>query len=139
MHPLYPRKFPVPCPRCGSEGGTDYHRQKPHRRFPEDLVLTCMMCGYICYGDEVVRLITEERVRWDMKQAVKRAWERAQVKPEAERIDNVIILPLCAWEDCEKGPQGGPAMTRRNSKYCSRDCSNKNARWRFAQRRKEEK
>ena len=36
----------------------------------------------------------------------------------------------CAWKDCDK-----PA--RKASKYCSRACSNKNARWRHSQRRKE--
>ena len=35
----------------------------------------------------------------------------------------------CAWKDCDK-----PAAGR--SKYCSRECSNKNARWRHRQRRR---
>jgi len=35
--------------------------------------------------------------------------------------------PMCTWHECDK-----PARPR--SKYCSRNCSNKNARWRHAQR-----
>ena len=50
--------------------------------------------------------------------------------------DEPIILDangvqLCAWKDC-----GKPA--RPNSKYCSRNCSNKNARWRHRPRDPEE-
>jgi len=39
-------------------------------------------------------------------------------------------LPKCEWKDCDK-PQ------RENSKYCSRTCSNANARWRHRERQKE--
>jgi outer membrane biosynthesis protein TonB len=38
-------------------------------------------------------------------------------------------LPDCAWKDCDK-------KARPKSKYCSRTCSNKNARHRHAQRKK---
>ena len=43
---------------------------------------------------------------------------------------------LCAWKDCDKGENSGPAIRKSRSKYCSRDCSNKNARWRHKQRKK---
>lgn len=36
---------------------------------------------------------------------------------------------LCVWPPCEK-------PRRKKSKYCSRECSNKNARWRHKQRKK---
>ncbi len=36
--------------------------------------------------------------------------------------------PICGWKDCNN-----PA--RPNSKYCSRDCSNKNARYRYKRRK----
>jgi hypothetical protein len=42
---------------------------------------------------------------------------------------------LCAWINCEKGPDAGRAPRRKNSKYCSRQCSNKNARSRFRSRK----
>ena len=44
---------------------------------------------------------------------------------------------LCAWHNCTRGPSGGRAVRRKNSKYCSRACSNANARWRFKQRKKD--
>ena len=43
---------------------------------------------------------------------------------------------LCAWKDCDKGEGGGRAFRKPRSKYCSRDCSNKNARGRHKQRKK---
>ena len=42
---------------------------------------------------------------------------------------------LCAWMECNKGASGGRAFARKNSKYCSRDCSNRFARWRHKNRR----
>lgn len=42
---------------------------------------------------------------------------------------------LCAWIQCDKGVGGGRALRRKNSKYCSRQCSNKNARSRFRSRK----
>ena len=47
-----------------------------------------------------------------------------------------VEAALCAWFKCEKGENGGRAKVRSNSKYCSRDCSNRNARWRHKQRKK---
>jgi len=46
---------------------------------------------------------------------------------------------LCSWHLCDKGPGESRNRTRPGSKYCSRDCSNKNARWRHKRRRKEDK
>ena len=43
---------------------------------------------------------------------------------------------LCAWFKCEKGLNETRSTIRSNSKYCSRDCSNRNARWRHKQRKK---
>lgn len=37
---------------------------------------------------------------------------------------------ICAWRDCHNSPQG-------RSRYCSRDCSNKNARWRHTLRQED--
>jgi hypothetical protein len=43
---------------------------------------------------------------------------------------------MCAWFKCEKGENSKRASVRSNSKYCSRDCSNRNARWRHKHRKK---
>ena len=81
----------------------------------------------------------------------------AQTKPAAGVSPHPAILPstipqsvetpidtsqmsdeeLCAWHNCTRGPGGGRAVRRKNSKYCSRACSNANARWRFKQRKKD--
>ena len=44
---------------------------------------------------------------------------------------------LCAWFKCDKD-NGKPAKARNQSKYCSRDCSNRNARYRMKQRKKQD-
>ena len=45
-------------------------------------------------------------------------------------------IDLCSWFKCDKGPDGGPAPSRPRSKYCSKDCSNKNARYRYKTKQK---
>ena len=44
---------------------------------------------------------------------------------------------LCAWFKCDKN-NGKPAKARNQSKYCSRDCSNRNARHRMKIRKKQD-
>ncbi|MCB9741590.1 MAG: hypothetical protein H6740_03180 [Alphaproteobacteria bacterium] len=38
---------------------------------------------------------------------------------------------MCAWKDCDK-------VARPGSKYCSRNCSNKNARYRHRLRKRDD-
>lgn len=49
----------------------------------------------------------------------------ASLTPSSEEVS------LCSWLKCDKGSDGGPAIARARSKYCSKDCSNKNARHRY--------
>jgi RES domain-containing protein len=51
--------------------------------------------------------------------------KRVKAKEVTEQKD----ILCCAWEQCSE-------PSRTNSKYCSRDCSNKNARKRYAVRKK---
>ena len=44
------------------------------------------------------------------------------------RYDAVIKQDLCAWRSCE-------SPSRERSKYCSRTCSNKNARERYRKKK----
>ena len=44
----------------------------------------------------------------------------------------------CDWFQCNKGKDGKRGLTPINSKYCSKDCSNKNARWRYKQRQNDD-
>lgn len=56
---------------------------------------------------------------WAAQAARQRAAEQASVEAGTEKSTPGV----CAWKDCEE-----PART--TSIYCSRGCSNKNARWR---------
>ena len=59
----------------------------------------------------------------------------AQSKPTNTVVRQETNARLCAWFKCDKD-NGRPAIARPKSKYCSKDCSNKNARWRHKQRKK---
>ena len=58
----------------------------------------------------------------------------AAAVPTDEPLYNALGQRLCAWFKCDKGENGGRAVARSRSKYCSRDCSNRNARWRHKNR-----
>ena len=58
----------------------------------------------------------------------------APATPTDEPIFNAVGQKLCAWFKCDKSEDGGRSVTRSRSKYCSRDCSNRNARWRHKNR-----
>lgn len=58
----------------------------------------------------------------------------AAATPIDEPLYNALGQRLCAWFKCDKGENGGRAVARSRSKYCSRDCSNRNARWRHKNR-----
>jgi len=61
--------------------------------------------------------------------------EHSKVHRQQKR--EIQIHPtLCAWKECNKGQNGDPAPPRSKSIYCSRDCSNKNARLRHRNRKK---
>jgi predicted Holliday junction resolvase-like endonuclease len=63
------------------------------------------------------------------QEEIRRAVEAAR-QEEIRRQEELIVLSgRCAWESCLKS-------ARHNSKYCSRTCSNKNARHRHRQRKK---
>lgn len=67
----------------------------------------------------------------EKKEAENRAWaEKVAKQREQERL-SASNRDECAWKDCDE-------PSRRNSIYCSRACSNKNARWRHKQRQKEQ-
>lgn len=48
---------------------------------------------------------------------------------DSKRNEYFSKLNFCEWGDCLE-------LSRPNSKYCSRDCSNKNARKRYVDRKK---
>ena len=77
---------------------------------------------------EAERSQQEQVERW-REQALREPEDGERVATPADEGD------LCAWQFCDKGAGGGRAIRRKGSKYCSRDCSNKNARWRHKQRK----
>lgn len=68
----------------------------------------------------------QERLRL-RDERTRRERERQEAYMEANRPVPASVLPSCAWKDCTHSP-------RETSKYCSKECSNKNARWRHRQR-----
>ena len=50
----------------------------------------------------------------------------AKSKKTEENTDS--SKKLCAWIKCDKGPNETRNVASKRSKYCSRDCSNRNAR-----------
>ena len=61
--------------------------------------------------------------------------ELPTLKKERTKIINIPSTTLCYWWGCDKN-NGTPAPKRKTSKYCSIDCKNKNARWRYKLRKK---
>ena len=139
----------IPCDKCAS-ATTDLYRDRNFsgQGFPHDAVLHCRCCGYRIYGP--VAIAYTERVLKAQEAAAKAlrleqrriAAEEARRKAELERQRLALEVirerqrleplkrareSLCAWEGC-----GNKA--RNTSKYCSRSCSNKNARERHRKR-----
>lgn len=79
----------------------------------------CVMCGK-------TRNLTDYRVELDQLKQVAVARPVMRVVPSAPAPR--VSTPVCAWEGCENEP-------RSKSKYCSRNCSNRNARARHATRK----
>ena len=99
----------IKCSKCGSMTWID--RDDASGGQP---VMRCR-CGLYVYGESAVR------------SAVMAYREEAENSREVER-QSVVVSVHCSWDTCSK-------MKRKNSKYCSRDCSNRNARARHAARR----
>jgi hypothetical protein len=70
------------------------------------------------------RKLEEERQRQEAEA------ERLRLEEERKVITFPTPLSVCAWHECDQ-------HRRVNSIYCSRNCSNKNARARHASRRQE--
>ena len=80
--------------------------------------------------------VRPERIQANIKESVTCTVVSPPPTLQKPRVAVEKEANLCAWFKCEKGPNGTRARVRTNSKYCSRDCSNRNARWRHKQRKK---
>ena len=70
--------------------------------------------------------LTAQKMREELELAAKKVVESP---PDKTPITITVASPfvMCDWRECQN-----PA--RKTSKYCSRACSNKNARWRYKKR-----
>ena len=105
----------IECSKCGSSTWID--RDDASGGQP---VMRCR-CGLYVYGESAVRsavLAYEEKAANIRKVVI----EQQAEEPERQ---SVVVSVHCDWDMCSR-------MRRKKSKYCSRDCSNKNARARHA-------
>lgn len=157
-------KFRMTCPKCGS---TNFSIERDNRSYaPRDqtfeMIFSCR-CGKQMFGEQIVREFDRQKAEFENQLRVEAAerGEELQSEPRVEPAAAEVETPpvaddevaadsapadeeppenaeevddgvTCGWHPC-RNPR------RPNSKYCSRDCSNKNARWRYKQRKASEK
>jgi hypothetical protein len=139
--------FPPRCPKCDS---SSVHFQRTRHSYlwgKADIEADCYVCGWVKYGETALRQAFEPQVeRWKQRQheaAVQR--EEARLRAEAEqearlRAEQEARLRAEAEREAPTGLADGAKCAcprcnnraRPNSMYCSRNCSNKNARARYA-------
>lgn len=147
--------FALKCPKCASG---NIIIEKDARSYFQRAVpsLHCMMCGKVVYGEKAVeaeylrqkaayennvsKTKVEKNPRPTHRQKAPLSKEPSTTPASVKQGENSRITEqakplaegICAWRGCSKS-------SRDTSKYCSRACSNKNARWRHAQRKKAQK
>ena len=145
------------CPKCTSHNlELERDRRVAGIRGPHQVQLHCRTCGFVLYGEKAVQeecdrqytaFLRERNLSpEDLEPQPTSEPEQpaaAASEPEASEAttngsstsEPAAVEPppegveICAWASCNK-----PARPR--SKYCSRNCSNKNARARHAKRKK---
>lgn len=161
-------KFRMTCPKCGSTNFSIERDNRSYaaRGQTFEMIFSCR-CGKQMFGDQIVKEYERQKKDWehhrearverDIRSAAPKPQEArpaartepAQSPPSAEEEEEELEPAeslnteeeeleesedsgICGWAPCSNPP-------RPNSKYCSRDCSNKNARWRYKQRKAAEK
>ena len=112
----------IECSKCGSMTWID--RDAASGGQP---VMRCR-CGLYLYGESAVR--SAVMAYKEKAETARRVALDAEIERQAREVErqSVVVSVHCSWDPCSK-------MRRKSSKYCSRDCSNKNARARHAARR----
>ena len=136
------------CPKCGSRAGFRVERdQYSSAGSRDDSILRCR-CGFFLYGRGAIQSLIALQQAAFLKSA-EASREEAKTKKAANTIPTLSVakrakqsseesISICAWVFCTKGSGGVPASKRENSKYCSRDCSNRNARHRWKKKNNNE-
>lgn len=133
-------KFRMPCPNCGGRN-TGFHQESGRIAYPMNVIFQCVSCGLQKIGVAAVELAEEalvlkkahekkmrqEEIERKRIAQARREAARRQREEEARRAAEAL-KNTCAWMECAN-------EIRPNSKYCSRDCSNKNARHRHQQKK----
>tara|TARA_Y100000310_G_scaffold338820_1_gene429580 strand:+ start:1825 stop:2238 length:414 start_codon:yes stop_codon:yes gene_type:complete len=129
-----------------------------------DHIFHCRTCGKSLYGAPAAQEVERQHDEWQKGAAARKRQEmeiarRAEAEAEKRRQEAAetarFVAALaqkkakeerkrkeeaannnsyCGWVTCDKGPKNTRALSRPNSKYCSRDCSNRNARDRHKRR-----
>jgi hypothetical protein len=155
-------KFTFCCPKCGYSTHYRIERTGPGysaaRSEWADKVMACL-CGKRLYGDSIPEEYDRQEAAFLEEQAEQAAEAARQKRREARKrreakkkgpkvafvspatldpsqdmcakdtLERVSVTTICAFDGCEN-------PKRVNSVYCSRNCSNKNARARHAARKK---
>jgi hypothetical protein len=126
-------RFLPTCPKCESTAVSMERDPKwSGMGWPHDALFHCFTCGHRVYGKAAVAHTTLEQKRHqdeEARQAQEALAEIERKRKEKARLrrERRVISFQCAWGEC-------PLPRREKSIYCSRNCSNKNARARHASR-----
>ena len=123
------------CPKCNSQHVTiDTDRQASYREQANHF-LKCTICAWVLYGDDrIEEEVSRQRRSWRKQQEEEERVRTVEAERNAEEERRMAeeemrrLAIKCQWPTCNR-------PHRPNSKYCSCDCSNKNARARYKNRR----
>ena len=144
-------KFQLLCLKCESTDVELYRETHGQYlgRWPQSAVYHCRTCGHVLYGVAAVENVQRQRGYSERQEAERQEVERQEAerqeveRQEAERQEverqeverqeverqEVERQDLCALNGCR-------SSRRKGSIYCSRVCSNRNARSRYRARKK---
>jgi len=150
------------CPKCGTSQFSIERDQRSYapRGQAHEMIFSCR-CGKQIFGDAIEKEYDRQKAEWAANQgkdisevqdasrsdeervreaALAQAYarqRRVEAESTARKAATEVVAEaasaeaegddVCGWRDCVNPP-------RPNSKYCSRDCSNKNARSRYKKR-----
>jgi len=156
-------KFRMACPKCQT---TNFSIERDNRSYAPrgqmfEMIFSCR-CGKQLFGDQIEAEYLRQQTLFESNQQARKAEIASSPPPQPTRVpataavvpsaalDETWVEPKaetesddhsgvehggdnsCEWHSCANPP-------RPNSKYCSRDCSNKNARLRYKKRKNADK